>query len=323
MSSADGSIRFLVKNIEQLQGLGRLEAILPIMEAMKVLLTETQFDVSMVDLTMSSDNRAIARRFLVDGATTAELKKAGVSPSRLSKVVARVITNFHKQIESLDLVSGHYVLDAKTAELVQALEIGFIGQLSTRHVAAITFTFPVTMILSSISLGIGIGTSSVIARSIGGGDQTDARHLGTHAIILVSVTMAILSLIGWLTIDPVFLALGAPPAAVVAFEITLSVCSLFTHANIRLPVRADRLVSLVVVTPSMHWRHHGVLADQHGNNFGFCLSLWDRLFDTYRTPADQAIASLKLGQNGMERCSSGIRVLLSQPLVAPPENRTQ
>ncbi len=133
MSSADGSIRFLVKNIEQLQGLGRLEAILPILEAMKVLLTETQFDVSMIDLTMSADNRAIARRFLVDGVTTAELKKAGVSPSRLSKVVGRVITNFHKQIESLDLVSGHYILDAKTSELIQQLEIAKVGEAQLRQ----------------------------------------------------------------------------------------------------------------------------------------------------------------------------------------------
>lgn len=133
MSSADGSIQFLVKNIEQLQGLGRLEAILPILEAMKVLLTETQFDVSMIDLTMSADNRAIARRFLVDGATTAELKKAGVSPSRLSKVVGRVITNFHKQIESLDLVSGHYILDAKTSELIQQLEIAKVGEAQLRQ----------------------------------------------------------------------------------------------------------------------------------------------------------------------------------------------
>ena len=95
--------------------------------------------------------------------------------------------------------------------LVGVLEIGFIGQLSTQHLAAITFTFPVTMILSSIALGIGIGTSSVIARSVGAGGTGEVQRLGTHAMLLVFVSMAVLSLIGYLTIDPVFLMLGASP----------------------------------------------------------------------------------------------------------------
>ncbi|MGE0624478.1 MAG: MATE family efflux transporter [Pseudomonadales bacterium] len=95
--------------------------------------------------------------------------------------------------------------------LVGMLEIGFIGQLSTRHIAAITFTFPVTMMLTSIALGIGIGTSSVIARSVGAGSTEEVRRLGTHAIVLVVVSMSVLSLLGYLTIDPVFTLLGAGP----------------------------------------------------------------------------------------------------------------
>lgn len=94
--------------------------------------------------------------------------------------------------------------------LVSMFEIGFIGQLGTAEVAAITFTFPLTMVLSSIALGIGIGTSSVIARSVGSGNSDDVRRLGTHAIILTGIVMALLSLVGWLIIDPAFAALGAP-----------------------------------------------------------------------------------------------------------------
>ena len=93
--------------------------------------------------------------------------------------------------------------------LVSMLEIGFIGQLGTSHLAAITFTFPVVMILSSIALGIGIGTSSVIARSVRAGTTDEVKRLGTHSMVLVGVTMAILSLLGWLAIDPLFSALGA------------------------------------------------------------------------------------------------------------------
>ncbi len=128
MLSVECSVGFLLKNIEQLQGLGKLETILPIFDAMKVLMTQTQFDVSMIDLTMSAENRKVAKHFLVDGLTTTEMKKMGVSPSRLSKVVARVIENFNKQLTLLGLVGGHYILDEKTAQLVGEMESAKVAE---------------------------------------------------------------------------------------------------------------------------------------------------------------------------------------------------
>ena len=111
---------------------------------------------------------------------------------------------------SLFQLAAPMMIAVSSSILVSMFEIGFIGQLGTKEVAAITFTFPLTMILSSIALGIGIGTSSVIARSVGAGNNDDVKRLGTHSLILTSVTMGILSLLGWWTIDPVFAALGAP-----------------------------------------------------------------------------------------------------------------
>ncbi|NKC01784.1 MAG: MATE family efflux transporter [Pseudomonadales bacterium] len=102
------------------------------------------------------------------------------------------------------------VMGVSSSILVQTLEMGFIGQLSTQHVAAITFTFPLTMLLTSIALGISIGTSSVISRSVGGGDRSDVARLGTHSLVLVAVAMAILSVITWWLIDPIFEAIGVP-----------------------------------------------------------------------------------------------------------------
>lgn len=111
---------------------------------------------------------------------------------------------------SLLKLTAPMTMGIASAIVVQTLEMGFIGQLSIEHVAAMTFTFPLTMILSSIALGIGIGASSIIARSVGAGDADDVRRLGTHSILLVTIAMAALALAGWATIDPVFLALGAP-----------------------------------------------------------------------------------------------------------------
>ncbi|MBL8557272.1 MAG: sterol desaturase family protein [Hyphomonadaceae bacterium] len=80
----------------------------------------------------------------------------------------------------------------------------------------------------------------------------------------------------------VVIALGAPVAAVIVFEIALNACAMFNHANVALPRRLDAVLRPVIVTPDMHRVHHSVHRDEHDTNFGFCLSVWDRLFGLYR-----------------------------------------
>jgi putative MATE family efflux protein len=112
---------------------------------------------------------------------------------------------------SLFRMTAPMMVGVSSSILVSMLEIGFIGKLGTVPLAAITFTFPLVMILTSIALGIGIGTSSVIARGFGSGAREESRRLGTHSLMLTFTVTVVLSLIGWLTIDPVFSALGAGP----------------------------------------------------------------------------------------------------------------
>lgn len=78
------------------------------------------------------------------------------------------------------------------------------------------------------------------------------------------------------------IVLGAPVLAVVVFEIVLNAMAMFNHANVRLPLTLDRVLRLLVVTPDMHRVHHSVHDDEANSNFGFNMSLWDRLFGTYR-----------------------------------------
>jgi sterol desaturase/sphingolipid hydroxylase (fatty acid hydroxylase superfamily) len=79
-----------------------------------------------------------------------------------------------------------------------------------------------------------------------------------------------------------FIALfGIPALAVLIFEILLSAGSLFTHANIRLPDTFERRLRWLLVTPEMHRIHHSVHWDETNSNFGFHLSLWDRIFGSY------------------------------------------
>ena len=76
--------------------------------------------------------------------------------------------------------------------------------------------------------------------------------------------------------------LGAPVVAVILFEVVLNAMAMFNHGNVRLPLSLDRLLRSLLVTPDMHRVHHSVEEDEANSNFGFNLSLWDRLFGTYR-----------------------------------------
>nr|WP_217916623.1 sterol desaturase family protein [Vibrio diabolicus] len=76
--------------------------------------------------------------------------------------------------------------------------------------------------------------------------------------------------------------LGVSPIAIVVFEIVLNASAMFNHSNAKLALSADQKLRNVIVTPDMHRVHHSVIAKETNSNFGFFLSVWDRLFGTYR-----------------------------------------
>ena len=85
----------------------------------------------------------------------------------------------------------------------------FVGQLGTKELAAMSFTFPVVMTLGSLAMGLGVGASSVIARAIGEGDRSRVQRFTTNSLTLGLVVVAIFVSLGLFTIDPLFTALGA------------------------------------------------------------------------------------------------------------------
>ncbi len=93
----------------------------------------------------------------------------------------------------------------------------------------------------------------------------------------------------------VVIPLGAPPLAVFLFEVILNACALFNHANIALPGWFDRLLRIFLVTPDMHRVHHSVLRREHDSNYGFNLSLWDRLFRTYTAEPEAGHQGMTIG----------------------------
>jgi sterol desaturase/sphingolipid hydroxylase (fatty acid hydroxylase superfamily) len=76
-------------------------------------------------------------------------------------------------------------------------------------------------------------------------------------------------------------ALGISPIGFLISEtLTLGV-GLFSHANLRLPVRLERALRLAIVTPAMHWIHHSRRRAEHNANLGAVFSGWDRLLGTF------------------------------------------
>ncbi|WP_245623465.1 MATE family efflux transporter [Catenovulum maritimum] len=85
----------------------------------------------------------------------------------------------------------------------------FIGLIGTDELAAISFTFPITFTVISLTIGLSIGTSAVIAKSLGGGNQEIAKTQGISAILLSIILVISLALIGYATIEPLFSLLGS------------------------------------------------------------------------------------------------------------------
>lgn len=88
---------------------------------------------------------------------------------------------------------------------------------------------------------------------------------------------------------------GAPMYAVMIFQTILVFDTSFTHANISLPKRLDALVSYVFVSPNMHKVHHHWQQPFTDSNYGAVLSIWDRLFGTFKKLAP---GSIRYGLDG-------------------------
>ncbi len=114
---------------------------------------------------------------------------------------------------------------------------------------------------------------------------TGARFHPIEIVLSMLIKMAVVAL------------LGAPPLAVLIFEVLLNATAMFNHANARLKPGLDRILRLVVVTPDMHRVHHSAVAQETNSNFGFNLPWWDRLLGTYRAQPEAGHEGMTIGLN--------------------------
>lgn len=106
----------------------------------------------------------------------------------------------------------------------------------------------------------------------------------------------------------------------VLYELIVTPIVLFHHSNIRIPRRLDRVLRIFIVTPWMHWVHHSRWRPETDSNFASGLSVWDRLFRTFRLRDDPR--TIDMGLDGFDgpRSTTLSGVLLSPIRPVPTES---
>ncbi len=87
----------------------------------------------------------------------------------------------------------------------------FIGMLGTQALAAISFTFPVTFVVTSLTMGLGAGLCALLGHALGQGRHDEAARITTDCLCLAVILVSLLAGLGALTITPLFTLLGASP----------------------------------------------------------------------------------------------------------------
>ncbi len=114
--------------------------------------------------------------------------------------------NLRKQIINLSIPMMFGMLGISIFNIVDTI---YVGRLGTGPLAALSFTYPVVLVLNSIALGMGVGASSVISRALGRGDHHRVIRYTTDSLSLSFLFIVFFVILGEITIDPLFRLLGA------------------------------------------------------------------------------------------------------------------
>jgi len=88
---------------------------------------------------------------------------------------------------------------------------------------------------------------------------------------------------------------GLSASSIIAFEVILNALALFNHSNVKIPIRLDAIIRKLIVTPDMHRVHHSTNRKEFNSNFGFNISLWDRVFGSYQDQPSLGHDNIEIG----------------------------
>ena len=108
-------------------------------------------------------------------------------------------------------LTGQMFLGLVSLFAFNLVDLYFIGKLGTLELAALSYSFPVIILLANVALGLGAGASAVVSRAFGEKDKEKVSVLTTNTIIFAFGLGLVLMVLGLVTIDPLFKLLGAGP----------------------------------------------------------------------------------------------------------------
>lgn len=165
--------------------------------------------------------------------------------------------------------------------------LGYFSLLAKNHSMGlfnnIKLNIPLTLILSIILLDLLIYFQHLLSHKI---NFLWRFHRVHHADIDLDTTSAlrfhpieIIFSIGYKIL--IIFLFGFSIEAILIFEVILNFTAMFNHSNIGLNSKLEKLIRFIVVTPQMHIVHHSVDQLESDTNYGFNLSIWDKIFGTY------------------------------------------
>lgn len=89
------------------------------------------------------------------------------------------------------------------------VDLYFIGKLGDEQLAAMGFISRLIMIIFSATIGLSAGITSVLARAAGNRNQDEVKKIATNTFLLTLLLSVSFTVIGLLTIDPLFTLMGA------------------------------------------------------------------------------------------------------------------
>ena len=109
---------------------------------------------------------------------------------------------------------------------------------------------------------------------------------------------------------------GIPGFVVILFEVLLNFSALFNHSNFQLPRIAEKPLRHLIITPDLHRIHHSIRHEEMNRNFGFSISLWDRLFNSFLSHTVEDPKTMKIGLNRFRsKPDQNLIALILQPFL--------
>jgi len=159
---------------------------------------------------------------------------------------------------------------------VERNELGFVPRLARSHAARV--------VLSVILLDYALYIWHVLTHKV---PQLWRFHLVHHIDLDLDTSTAVRFHFGEMLLSiPWRLAqirlAGASPLAVSIWQTFLLASILFHHSNVRLPVRLERVLSFMIMTPRLHGTHHEARREHANSNWSSGFTIWDLLHGTYK-----------------------------------------